>query len=380
MPNTQSKSRLTIPKWLIYLAIALVLLCIIGFFVLGWIGSSKLIAINPQKIAYDQTITAIENNHYTTRGSAYNINGVVGGIRTDGSMIGIFSAPTNIDVTANTSTRTLTTAPAPVLRVGETISLQGNIWTTDPKTALGLDYRDVTYPSQLGPMNAWLIPGPSATTWVIGVHGVGADKTEMLRFIRPVHTSGNTMLVINYRNDPGNPQSPDKRNNLGDSEWQDVESAVAYAKSQGATDIRLYGDSLGGSLVENYLKRSDTVEESNITKVLLDSPALNWNEVLKAQARKSGYPTFLAYPTKIVLWLRTGISMNDLSTTADQIKHPTLIIHSADDPTVPQNASKHLAAENPLVTLVDFGSGGHLRSWNYDSSRYEKLVTDYLSK
>lgn len=380
MQANSQRFHITVPKWAKIVIASALALFIIAFFAVGWIVSSRVITVNPQKVVYDQTISAINGNTYTITGGAYNITGIVGGIRGSGSMIGIFSAPTDLNSTRQTSVRTLSDPPSPALSVGDKISLQGNIWTTDPKEALGLDFQNVTYSSPIGTMKAWLIPGASSTKWVIGVHGIGADKTEMLRFVEPVHSAGNTMLVINYRNDPGNPKSPDGRNHLGDTEWQDVQAAVRYAKAHGATDIRLYGNSLGGSLVENYLRRSADVTDTNISKVILDSPALNWSEVLRRQLQKGGYPSFLYYPGVTVLKLRTGISMSHISTQPADIRQKTLIIHSADDPTVPQSASRALATKRPdMVTFVDFKHGGHLRSWNYDRDRHNQIVTDFLA-
>lgn len=369
-----------IPGWVKISTSIVCVLFLVVFFAIGWLVSSRVLKVAPQKVLYDQSVTAMSGNTYTITGGAYDIAGVVGGIRSDGTMIGIFSTPSNLDKATKTSARTLAAPPSPELKVGDKISLQGNVWTSDPKAALGLDFQDVTYSSPVGPMKAWLVPGTSGTKWVIGVHGIGANKTEMLRFVGPVHTAGNTMLVINYRNDPGNPKSPDGYTHLGDTEWQDVEAAVQYAKDHGATDIRLYGDSLGGSLVENFLARSKT-DQSIISRVILDSPALDWNEVLRRQLQKGGYPSFIYYPGTVMLRLRAGINIQNLSTGPTEIHQKTLIIHSADDPTVPQNASKQLAAARPnLVKLVDFKHGGHLRSWNHDSAKYEELVATFLSQ
>jgi hypothetical protein len=361
--------------------------------VIGWLAAGKALAVSPQQVVYDQTIAAVQGNSYTISGSAYNVDGIIGGIRTDGSMIGIFSAPVRKDDAAKTSTRTLDTTMGEPLKVGDKLSLQGNIWTTNPKVALGLDYKDITYQSPLGTMGAWLT-SPSnqasqpvqtetkaSTKWTIGVHGVNANKTEMLRFIKPVIAAHNTMMVINYRNDVNNPQSGDGYNHLGDTEWQDLQAAVQYARAHGATDIRLYGDSLGGSTVENYLRRSPDVATANISRVILDSPALDWNEINRAQLTQSGYPGFLSFFTDIAINVRAGVSLSRISTNASDIQQKTLIFHNADDHTVPQAASKRLAAARPdLVTLQDFGSGGHLRAWNHDQTRYEQLVTSFLAE
>jgi hypothetical protein len=369
-----------IPKWLKIFTPVVVVLFIIAFFAVGWYASGRVINVNLQQVAYDQTIEAVHGDTYTIAGSAYDMNGIMGGIRSDGSMVGIYSAPLSINNTTHTSIRMLSNSTNPKPHVGEKISLQGNIWTTDPKTALGIEYHNITYSDPIGPMGAWLIPSPDSTKWVIGVHGIGADKTEMLRFIKPVQAAGDTMMVINYRNDAGNPKSPDGYTHLGDTEWQDLQAAVHYAKAHGATDIRLYGDSLGGSIVENYLRRSPEVASSHISRVILDSPAINWGEILRFRAHKAGYPTFVYYPTEVTIDLRAGVNLNRISTKAKDIKQKTLIIHNADDQTVPQNASKILAAARPdLITFVDFGSGGHLRAWNHDQARYEHLITSFLS-
>jgi pimeloyl-ACP methyl ester carboxylesterase len=365
-------------KLLFIIAGVTLALAVAALTIIGWIASSKIIAVSTQKVEYDQTIQAINNNAYTISGSAYNVQGIMGGIRSDGSMVGIFSQPTDSNPTTATSTRTIASLSGAQPKVGDKLSLQGNIWTTNPKAALGLDYTDITYNSPVGSMKAWLISGTNSIAWTIGVHGIGADKTEMLRFVKPVHDAGDTMMVINYRNDAANPASPDGRNNLGNTEWQDLEAAVAYARAHGATTVNLYGDSLGGSLVENYLHRAK--DSSQINRVVLDSPALDWEQILRHRAKSSGYPSIIYYPTVWVLRLRTGINVNSISTKATDIKQKTLIIHSSDDPNVPQAASKAIADAAPnLVTLVDFGHGGHLRSWNYDQARYEKIVTTFLS-
>ncbi len=185
--------------------------------------------------------------------------------------------------------------------------------------------------------------------------------------------------ILDYRNDEGNPKSPDGYFHLGDTEWEDLQGAVRYAKAHGATDIELYGVSLGGSITENYLRRSPDIANTPISKVILDSPAINWDEILRFRADKAGYPSFVYYPAKVTANLRAGISMERISTPPSSIKHKTLIIHNADDLTVPQAASKKLAEARPdLITFVDFGTGGHVRAWNHDSARYEALVTNFL--
>lgn len=373
-----------IKRNLLKIIVGLVLLFVLLYVAIGWYFSNKLFAVQNQKVEYDQTIVSRESNALVISGSAYDVNGVMGIIKEGGVQAGITTKPANLEVPTKTSTRSLEKGNLSDFSANEKISLYGNIWNSNPKEALNINYENVIYKSEVGDMQAWFIPAandPGSKKWTIAVHGVGASKTEMLRFIKPVVNTESNMLVISYRGDDDNPTSPDKRNHFGDSEWKDVESAVAYAKSKGAEEIQLYGTSLGGSLVQNYLRQSKDVSSTNITRVILDSPALDWNEILGYRTTKMGFPKFLAKPGMQMAKLRAGIDFNRATTKPGSIKHKTLIIHNFDDTSVPQAASKRVAEAQPdLVEFVDFGSGGHIRAWNNDQRKYESIVQAFLQK
>lgn len=368
----------SIPLWLKIGLPIILLILVIGFLAFGWFASSKILSVNNQIVEYDQTIESVSGDSYTISGSIYDSDGIFGGYRSDGSFIGILQPPLDIDYSAEASTRDLPALEGPKPKPDDKISLQGNIWLSNPKQALGIDYEDVKYDSPLGQMDAWLIKSASSKTWTIGVHGIGAPKQELSRFVQPVLGSGSNMMIINYRNDPDNPKSPDGLTHLGGTEWQDLEAAVKYARDNGAESINLYGVSLGGSVVENYLRKSPEVTDSNINKVVLDSPALDWQEILTFRIKQQGFPALAYYPAASVMKLR-GVSVSDITTQPQDIKHKTLLIHSAGDSNVPQNASKKLAASrSDLVQFVNFAEAEHTRSWNYDPPRYEQIVTDFL--
>ncbi len=348
----------------------------------GMYGSSEMLRVTPQQVKYDQSVVAVEGDYITTQGGAYNIDGLVGGIRPDGSTMGIFGPPVTLDAESQTSTRLLQEPKGNAPKAGEHLSLQGNIWTSNPKEALGLDYEEIKYDSELGKMGGWKIPSNDSKTWVIGVHGDGAPKSEMLRFIKPLHEAGNNFLAINYRNDPGNPASPDGLKHLGDTEWKDLQAAVRYAKQQGAEDIHLFGVSIGGSIVENYLRRAPKEGVMRIGKVMLDSPVLDWDNFVKYRLKSQGYPSILAIPGKTIAYLRTGmgLSLDNISTSANDIRHPTLIIHGSDDRTVPSGPSKRLAEARPdMITYYD-SPGGHARAVNKNPQLVGRLMTDFIRK
>jgi uncharacterized protein len=368
-----------LPRWAIYSAGALVVAAAAGYGGVGQYLSSQILTPAAQTVLYDQSVQNVQADTVRTQGGAYNIDGTVGLVRGDGKFVGELGPPTGSNVTDKASTRRFLGQPQADIAVGDHVSLQGNIWTSDPREALDVPFEEVEYAGPLGDMSAWVIPGQQPEAWTVAVHGNGGPKSELLRFVKPVLAAGNTMMVVNYRNDPGNPQSPDGFTHLGDTEWQDVQAAIKYAKEHGATTINLYGISVGGSVVQNYLRQAPPQEAAIVDKVILDSPVLDWKQLLEHRVKQRGLPGWLAKSGLVVAKLRSGVDFTRISTAPHSITHPTFIIHSSDDTVIPNGPSKTVAAAQPeLVKFVDFGKGGHARSWNYDSQRYEQTVTAFL--
>jgi dienelactone hydrolase len=254
------------------------------------------------------------------------------------------------------------------------------VYSGDPKSALGIDFKDVTYPSKLGPMPAWLLPGSSPkSTWVIGVHGRNADKAETFRAMRTVHDLGLPMLSIAYRNDVGAPKAPDHKNHLGDTEWNDVASAVSYARANGATGVVLYGWSMGGAMVMTTLRH----DPSFVRGVVLDSPVMDWNATLDKQGDARHLPPFITSVAKNVLEWRLGIDLNDYDQRryAPKLRTPTLLFTTADDATVANGPAFTFARNAPrgMVTHIT-AQGDHTEAWNVDPSAYETALRTFLAK
>ena len=254
---------------------------------------------------------------------------------------------------------------------------------------LGLDFEDVSVPVSAGKAPAWLVPGTSrADTWAIMVHGRGATRVETLRALPVAHAAGMTSLVVSYRNDGEAPDVNNGRYGLGTTEWRDVDSAIAYAIANGARDIVLFGYSMGGSIALQVADRSQ--HRTRIQALVLDSPAVNWFSILEHQAKINKIPylsgrlgtLLLTHPLgKKLTGLTAPLDLNALDwvARADQLRVPTLILHSEDDDFVPFSSSAELAAKNPrTVQLVPFFIAGHVREWNVDSTRWENSVTDWL--
>lgn len=264
------------------------------------------------------------------------------------------------------------------LEKGAPAAIDHWMYDGDPKTALGLPFEDVTYPSKVGPMPAWVVPG-SSRTWVIAVHGRNADKAETFRVMRAVHEMGLPMMAIAYRNDVGAPSSDDRKNHLGDTEWHDVISAMGYARAHGATGVVLYGWSMGGAMVMTALRK----DPSFVRGIVLDSPVLDWSATLDKQGDARNLPGFMTDVAKQVLEWRIGIDLTDYDQRryASRLRTPVLLFTTQDDATVDNGPAYTFARKAPAGMVTHISTpGDHTESWNVDPTAYERNLESFLKR
>jgi pimeloyl-ACP methyl ester carboxylesterase len=252
------------------------------------------------------------------------------------------------------------------------------VFDGDPLTARGLDFKEVAVPGELGALPAWLIPGASST-WVVAVHGRGGSRAEALRALPTLAGLGFPTLVTTYRNDEGAPPSRDRRYHLGASEWRDVAAAIRYARSHGASDVILYGWSMGGAATMMTLRHAP--EADFVRALVMDCPALDWTATLRLNGRRRNLPAALTWAAMRLVEQRIGTRLADLN----QVRHvgslrvPTLVFLDSDDLVVDPAPTRLFARLRPdVVRLVETLGGGHTRSWNVDPERYEAELAKFL--
>lgn len=264
----------------------------------------------------------------------------------------------------------------------------GWVWL-DPASA-GLErFENVVIPSPHGDCPAWLVPGRRRSAkWMIHVHGWGSSRPETLRSVRVAAEHNFTSLAVTYRNDVDGSPSVDHRYGLGATEWKDVEAAIEFAASHGAKRIVLCGWSMGGQIVLQTAAR--TAHRELIAGLILDSPVVDWRETLVYQAESSGIPdrvrrlamAMLSDPRgSRAMGLAAPVDWDALNwvSRADELRVPTLILHSDDDGYVPSGPSRELAAARPdLVTFVPFQIARHTKLWNHDGQRWERSIVSWL--
>lgn len=228
---------------------------------------------------------------------------------------------------------------------------------------------------------AWFVPGPRRT-WAVLVHGRGAARSEMFRLMSTTVDLGLPSLAITYRSDP---ESGGGETALGVTEWRDVETAVAYAREQGARDVVLLGASMGGSLIASFLERSDLADD--IRAVVLDSPLLDFPETVE-HVTTGGVALGLPMPGwvgSLGLWLAGRRVDQDLAAVdhlddTGWVSAPVLVLHGTSDGAVPLATTERLAALVPdrVETRIVEGAG-HVEAWNQVPQDVDAWVRQFLA-
>lgn len=262
-------------------------------------------------------------------------------------------------------------------------------WYFDRPEQLQLPFTNEIIGTSIGPCPAWLFRAADDTgRWVIQIHGRGSTRSEGLRAVPLFRDLGYTSLAVSYRNDGEAPRSRQGTYMLGATEWRDVDAAVGFAIRRGAREILLMGWSMGGQIALQLDLNS--AHREKIVGLILESPAVDWSEVLRYQAGLLRVPKpviTLAIGALSSDWggpvrgtgERIPLERLDIVRRADELKHPILVLHSDEDGFVPSGASHALALARPdLVTLEVFHTARHTKLWNYDQERWTRTITEWV--
>jgi hypothetical protein len=268
--------------------------------------------------------------------------------------------------------------------VGTAVRLDADAFAGDPEQAFGIPFETVRYTSNIDSFPAWYIEGGSPT-WAIIVHGKGADLTESLRIIPILHALDYPILVIHYRNDPGETKDPSGYYQFGTTEWVDLAAAVVYAEDNGSQNHLLVGYSMGGAIVTSYLTKSPL--RNRTRGAILDSPTLSLEAVVDFKAGNTNLPLVgidLPEPlTSFAKWIagwRFDVNWDetDYLAQSNELHAPMLIFHGTNDDSVPLATSQKLAILRPdIVTLVTTDAS-HVRSWNESPGKYRSAIIEFL--
>lgn len=364
----------------------------------GWLGAGAYLArllLTPERSRPDNVLVTAVDEEAGTLTLEANVETVVPGRY--GLWVGGGTGHARLgDIVDHDAQAGTVTRPVDAVDIGRLTTgparWDSYYYATDPDTVFDVTCTDVHVDSEVGPLPAWYVParqGATAARWAVLVHGRGATRHETLRAVPVLHDLGFHVLISEYRNGHGAPASPDGLYNLGLSEWRDVESAVHYATSHGATEVVLFGWSMGGAVVLQMLDLSPL--SSVVSRVVLDSPVIDWVDVIAHHARLRRVPAPLALLAQGMIgtrWARHLVGVHeplDVARTSwqvrsDELRHPILLIHSVDDEFVPVGPSQKLAACRPdLVRYEEWTTARHVKEWNTDPVRWERVVSEFAA-
>lgn len=354
----------------------------------GWYVSGEIIdglVSQPHVVEYDTDVLALSEDQIELGlpdvSSVEADRDAVMGLRWQGGYAQVGPATVWTDTTETRPFRLLAGDPPPM--GSDVVDFDSFAFPPDP-SLLPVPVDIVTYPSELGELEAWYLPG-EGSTWIVAVHGRASDRTEFLRLVDSIGELRYPTLIVRYRNSPDSPVTDGSLILLGQDEWGDVRAAVDHAVGQGASDVILYGPSMGGAMSLSYALNE---ERDVIRGLILESPVADMRETV---ALRSGEALpiggligdSLVASGRAFAWLRTGLDFDtvDYVDRAAELDVPILLFHGTDDTTVPYEIGESLAAaRTDLIEFHTVADGGHVRAWNEDPDGYTQIVADFLDR
>ena len=291
------------------------------------------------------------------------------------------------------ATQLLTVGAPELARAGTTPPTDPAVlgYRGDPQAAFGLPFETLAIQTTVGPAEAWLVPepfrpgAPQPHMAAIYVHGIAGAREDGYRYLPLLHAAGLPVLLISYRNDDHAPATEDGRYGFGLSEWPDLESAVLALRDRGYGEVMIVAESMGGAILGQFMARSPEV--GRVSAIALDSPALEFDAVLRHLARNMGlpFPGTVASTTLLILGFTHPADLREASVTGRYAGFygPLFVAHGAADRVVPFETSERLvelraASDAGAVTVSHMTEADHLQSYAEDPAAYEAAFQEFL--
>ena len=367
--------------WLKRVSVAVILGLLLGTFIGAFRGSSTIATdlLTPAERKPGQSFEiglvgagriVLPRNPITEQEGIWGVSNAEGAY---GQMAAVISKDAE---TVERSFRTLTGR----FIAGEMVTLDSYAVGADPMEAFAIDFDERRIPGSLGVNPAWLISG-ELDTWVILIHGEGQDeRAQALRILPVIEEAGFPALIITYRNDTAAPDDGGYYR-WGLTEWQDVEAAMTFARSNGANDFVLYGFGMGGTIALTHMHESDST--GDVLGAVLDSPVLDLGGVVDAIAEERGIPALVSSAAKAVARVRFGLEWAKLNQMdrIDEFDVPMLLLQGTEDTVAPVETADAFAADLPdLVRYERFEGAVRTELWNIAAERYNGVVLEFLTE
>ena len=259
---------------------------------------------------------------------------------------------------------------AAVLGAGEVLSAPSRTTLGDPPP----DLNATTV--QIGTVAGWMIRGRPGAGAVLLLHGVRANRSEMVGRARFLARDGYTVLLIDL---PAHGESGGERITFGAREKEGVQAAMAWLRAQ-APDERIgaIGVSLGAAAL--VLARPAPALDA----VVLESMYPTIEEAVANRLRVR-LGTFGAWSTPLLVqqlpW-RVQVAPADLRPIVDiaAMTSPVFVVSGTADTQTPAAETRRIFAvvrSDKALWLVE--GAAHVNLYNYAGREYEQRVGGFLA-
>ncbi|HEY1870823.1 MAG TPA: alpha/beta fold hydrolase, partial [Chitinophagaceae bacterium] len=225
-------------------------------------------------------------------------------------------------------------------------------------------------------LEAWYIPADSARGTVILLHGMGQNKSMLLKEAYEFMYLGFNVMLTDLRahgNSSGNVST------IGFLESEDVKLAYDYVAKKGDSNIILYGVSLGATVITKAIFDYDL----SPSRIILDMPFEKLEKLFGKRGTMLGFPEE-PFGALVTFWAGVERGFNafnvNASKYAEKIKCPVLLEYGALDKIVSKKETnsifEHIASNNKK--LVKYENADHEFFLNKDPLKWRKEIKDFL--
>jgi len=225
----------------------------------------------------------------------------------------------------------------------------------------------------------WYMAATDSNKAILLVHGRGANRTEGMRYAKPLINAGYNVLAFDMRHPR---QDPEIISSMGFHEKKDVTAALNFLeKEKGIKEIGLMGFSMGAA--------TGIIVMANDPRVKVGVFSGGYAHVMDVLAEqvKNMYdiPRYPLMPIveKIFEW-RGNLDTNQINPESyiSQISpRPVYIMHGSSDQMVDISHGQRLfeAAKEPKQFWRAQG-GGHTRLWQHNKEKAESSVVGFFDR
>lgn len=253
------------------------------------------------------------------------------------------------------------------------------VFCGDPSTQ-NIEFENVSFTSKDGLiLPGWYMASSDKNKAILLVHGRGADRTEGMRYAKPLIAAGYNVLAFDMRHPR---QNPNIISTMSFHEQKDVIAALDFLENEkNIKDIGLMGFSMGAATGIIVMAKDPRIKVG-----VFSGGYANGMDELAEQAKKIySLPRYPLMPIveKFFEW-RGNLDVDEINPESyiSQISpRPVYIMHGTADQTVDFSHGQRLykAAKEPKQFWQAQG-GRHTRLWQLNKKKAETSVVEFFNR